>query len=249
MFLVPSVMKLLGDDCWWAPRWARRLQSRIGLGEIHLPDERKRPVTAGRTVRPPVTAGLVAANAAPRPPHDPTHPAAPGALEAPRLVRTAPGGARPETTPSPNGPATGTKQVPVRSSSTEAPTTRLTAPGGQVGQGGPGPAAPSKAPTRPPTPVPASAPTPPSPPRIPSEGQTRALPVPGGRADDVPAEPGDKTAAMPVQRPEGDDSDAATQQLNARGQEENGSDQSRQRRRGGGGGLSAQDLLRREGRL
>ena len=43
MFLVPSVMKLLGDDCWWAPRWARRLQNRIGLGEIDLPDERKRP--------------------------------------------------------------------------------------------------------------------------------------------------------------------------------------------------------------
>ncbi|MFV0495676.1 MMPL family transporter, partial [Mycobacterium sp.] len=41
MFLVPSVMKLLGDDCWWAPRWMRRLQNRIGLGEIQLPDERK----------------------------------------------------------------------------------------------------------------------------------------------------------------------------------------------------------------
>ena len=43
MFLVPAVMKLLGDDCWWAPRWMRRLQNRIGLGEIDLPDERKRP--------------------------------------------------------------------------------------------------------------------------------------------------------------------------------------------------------------
>ena len=48
MFLVPSVMKLLGDDCWWAPRWARRLQNRIGLGEIDLPDERKRPTLNGR---------------------------------------------------------------------------------------------------------------------------------------------------------------------------------------------------------
>lgn len=45
MFLVPSVMKLLGDDCWWAPRWMKRLQNRIGLGEIRLPDERKRRVT------------------------------------------------------------------------------------------------------------------------------------------------------------------------------------------------------------
>ncbi|WP_231999103.1 MMPL family transporter, partial [Mycobacterium sp. 1081908.1] len=48
MFLVPSVMKLLGDDCWWAPRWARRLQNKMGLGEIDLPDERKRPTLNGR---------------------------------------------------------------------------------------------------------------------------------------------------------------------------------------------------------
>ena len=32
MFLVPAVMKLLGDDCWWAPRWMRRLQKKIGPG-------------------------------------------------------------------------------------------------------------------------------------------------------------------------------------------------------------------------
>ena len=43
MFLVPAVMKLLGDDCWWAPRWMKRLQHKIGLGETTLPDERKRP--------------------------------------------------------------------------------------------------------------------------------------------------------------------------------------------------------------
>ncbi|MGB8207278.1 MAG: MMPL family transporter, partial [Mycobacterium sp.] len=48
MFLVPSVMKLLGDDCWWAPMWMRRLQNRLGLGEIHLPDERKKPVPRAR---------------------------------------------------------------------------------------------------------------------------------------------------------------------------------------------------------
>ncbi len=41
MFLVPSVMKLLGNDCWWAPRWMKRLQERIGLGEITLEDEQK----------------------------------------------------------------------------------------------------------------------------------------------------------------------------------------------------------------
>ena len=36
MFLVPAVMKLLGDDCWWAPRWMKRLQ------EPHRP-RRDRP--------------------------------------------------------------------------------------------------------------------------------------------------------------------------------------------------------------
>src|SRR6201998_3166524 len=83
MFLVPSVMKLLGDDCWWAPRWARRLQNRIGLGEIDLPDERKRPSVDGRPTRPPVAAAsLVAAPA--RLPHDPTHPGAPPEPARPR---------------------------------------------------------------------------------------------------------------------------------------------------------------------
>ena len=36
MFLVPAVMKLLGDDCWWAPRWMRVVQRKIGLGETVL---------------------------------------------------------------------------------------------------------------------------------------------------------------------------------------------------------------------
>ncbi len=39
MLLVPSVMKLLGDDCWWAPRWALAIQRKIGLGETILEDE------------------------------------------------------------------------------------------------------------------------------------------------------------------------------------------------------------------
>src|SRR5262249_43250828 len=66
MFLVPSVMKLLGDDCWWAPRWARRLQNRLGLGEIDLPDEHKRPTVNGRGTRPPVKAAA-RTGLAPRP--------------------------------------------------------------------------------------------------------------------------------------------------------------------------------------
>ena len=41
MFLVPSIMKLLGNDCWWAPQWMKRLQERIGLDEFDVTDERK----------------------------------------------------------------------------------------------------------------------------------------------------------------------------------------------------------------
>ncbi|MEU8898751.1 MMPL family transporter [Nocardia sp. NPDC048505] len=33
MLLVPAVMQLLGDRCWWAPEWMRRVQRRVGLGE------------------------------------------------------------------------------------------------------------------------------------------------------------------------------------------------------------------------
>jgi len=73
------------------------------------------------------------------------------------------------------------------------------------------------------------------------------MPVPTNRSDDDGKDPADPTTALPVMRSEGDDSEAATEKLNARGQGENG-DPVRQRRRTGGG-LSAQDLLRREGRL
>ncbi|MBF6328966.1 MMPL family transporter [Nocardia transvalensis] len=40
MLLVPATMKLLGDDCWWAPAWMKRIQQKIGLGEPILHGER-----------------------------------------------------------------------------------------------------------------------------------------------------------------------------------------------------------------
>ncbi|TDP31109.1 MMPL family transporter [Nocardia ignorata] len=40
MLLVPAIMKLLGDDCWWAPKWAKRIQEKVGLSEPILADER-----------------------------------------------------------------------------------------------------------------------------------------------------------------------------------------------------------------
>jgi RND superfamily putative drug exporter len=73
------------------------------------------------------------------------------------------------------------------------------------------------------------------------------MPVPANRSGDNNSDPADPTASLPVMRSDADESDPATETLNAQGQSDNG-DNSRQRRRGGGG-LSAQDLLRREGRL
>ncbi|WP_061490044.1 MMPL family transporter, partial [Mycolicibacterium phlei] len=77
MFLVPAVMKLLGDDCWWAPRWMKRIQEKLGLGETELPDERKRPAVRETVDEPEALVGAGApVPPRPRPPHDPTHPGA-----------------------------------------------------------------------------------------------------------------------------------------------------------------------------
>ncbi len=232
MFLVPSVMKLLGDDCWWAPRWARRLQNRIGLGEIDLPDERKRPTINGWPARPPVSAGALVA-APPRAPHDPTHPGAPEPVRS-----RPPGRARPAGDTKPARPAVD-KSAGRAPDNQQPPAHERSA--GSGGPGQPGPARPPSPPAPPPSPPP------------PSSGQTRAMPVPtgdpSGKVD--PADPAEPTMALPVMRPEANDSAAATERLNARGQgsgQEADSDVSRQRRRVGGA-LSAQDLLRREGRL
>jgi trehalose monomycolate/heme transporter len=71
MFLVPSVMKLLGDECWWTPRWMKHIQNRMGLGEIHLPDERKRrPVYQSEKA---LTGAGAPVSAAPMPPHNFRH--------------------------------------------------------------------------------------------------------------------------------------------------------------------------------
>ncbi|MVU80507.1 MMPL family transporter [Nocardia sp. ET3-3] len=45
MLLVPATMKLLGDRVWWAPRWMKRVQRRIGLTEpvLHAEPDNLRP--------------------------------------------------------------------------------------------------------------------------------------------------------------------------------------------------------------
>ncbi|GAB17004.1 hypothetical protein GOEFS_018_00370 [Gordonia effusa NBRC 100432] len=62
MLLVPSVMKLLGDDCWWAPRWMQKLQQKIGLGEAVLDDEPD-DLRDGARAHRPMSAGTMIAEA------------------------------------------------------------------------------------------------------------------------------------------------------------------------------------------
>jgi RND superfamily putative drug exporter len=241
MFLVPAVMKLLGDDCWWAPRWMKRFQERLGLGETELPDERKRPV-----VRAPeealVGAGApVAQPARPRPPHDPTHPSRAAATT--RI-------ATPPRSTAPSG--VGTTRMPARPPADEPQTTRLSTAKNAVRNVVSNAAAATRQAAKPPAPparedreieswlgelrgsgAPAPANRPPErgrqrPPRsAPDNEPTTAIPT--SRAD-APA-----TTAIPKQS----DPDA-TEKIDTR------EDDERKRR---GSGMSAQELLRREGRL
>jgi len=258
MFLVPSVMKLLGDDCWWAPRWMKRLQNRIGLGEIHLPDERKRPA-----VREPapalVSAGAAAAHGRPR---DPTHPAAEGATR-PGAPRPGPRPARPPQTPSVAGttrmPSAGqTAPAASRPSAAEPTTTRLSVAAKNAAravinnasaltQRGPRAAPPPKeraieswlgelrgsTPTEePPTQAIETAPG------GDDTAETTAIAV---RRPNAPA-PADTPKRPPAANPDPE----STEKLPKPAQKAAGHPDEQRRR---GGGVSAQDLLRREGRL
>jgi trehalose monomycolate/heme transporter len=70
-------MKLLGNDCWWAPRWMKRLQERIGLGEITPEDERKASEPAPEQLDESLAFGTVlGAPTWRKPPHDPSRPTA-----------------------------------------------------------------------------------------------------------------------------------------------------------------------------
>ncbi|CAN5412845.1 MMPL family transporter [soil metagenome] len=266
MFLVPAIMKMLGDDCWWAPRWMKRLQVRIGLGETHLPDERKRPVMRDHDEE---VAALVGAGAPvpPRTPHDPTHPGAEGASRPRPSVRPH----VPQDLPS----GAGTTRIPTMDSDdSEAPTTRFSsaknavrnavntaagaatsathrqprpAPNGEreieswLGElrGKPGNVAPQ--PHSQPSSDPTRSMNPPA--GEPAADKTTAIPAVrpnGSHSDDAAA-----TTAIPVANPRAKDTEAATEKLNSR-PDPDGDDKPTRR---GGGGVSAQDLLRREGRL
>lgn len=282
MFLVPAIMKLLGDDCWWAPLWMKRVQQKLGLGETELPDERKRPMGQDSGEDPRALAG-VGALPAPRP-HDPTHPAADpmrppmprtNAPSAAGTARITPPHRQPEQQPQrPNQePATtrfamarnavrnavntAVNTVNTATGNTNAPTERTPQPTGRpaAGPAGPpqredreieswlgalrgGPAKGGPANGTPPPPPPAA-------PR-PSADATRAMPQqhrpPAGNAESAPTTafnaqrpaPGPGPNPAPRQR----DQDPSTEKFNPH-------DEPPRR----GGGMSAQDLLRREGRL
>lgn len=150
MLLVPSVMKLLGDDCWWAPRWMQTVQRKIGLGEAVLEDEpdEQRDSRAARKM----SAGTLVAEA-------------PTSVMAAARPRTAPAGAAPARRGAP-GPD-GRRPVPPRPASgapqgnapqpgapqpnapmTNAPLAKTRQPGPPVRNGGPGPVPPVPAPGR-----------------------------------------------------------------------------------------------------
>ena len=225
MFLVPAIMKLLGDDCWWAPKWMKRLQHKIGMGETTLPDERK------RAVLPEPEAALVGA-----------------AVSSPRQ-RVAVGGSTALATEPVSAPVSAPVSPPPASPVEEAPTTRFASPrareerdiGSWLGdlrrktsskrpagaERGPDPSAVSTnvLPSGETTSVIAA-----------SDDATTAIPTALPTVGAGNALSAEETRAIPVSRPQTADSDVATEQLNARGQHS-------------GGGVSAADLLRREGRL
>jgi RND superfamily putative drug exporter len=95
-----------------------------------------------------------------------------------------------------------------------------------------------------------------SPPQRPSADATRAMPEQRPRQQRPAPPPGNEpTTAIPAQRPRPQNADATTAIPSARQQDPESTEKINTReddepqRRGGGGGLSAQDLLRREGRL
>jgi RND superfamily putative drug exporter len=256
MFLVPSVMKLLGDDCWWAPRWMKRVQTRLGLGEIHLPDERKQPIVRTRSGGAAAAPRSVPATTS-RPPHDPTHPA----TSAPSRARVT---SRPEVRPPAQDESSqaSTTRTPVADKGESEPaTTQFTAPRNPAGDA---PPADQRSNTPPPSqpaereieswlsdlraaPSQGAGAADTGRPQVarpePSAEETRAMPAannhPGSHQR---AEDGD-TTALPTP-PHDDDAATATEKLNTAAGD--GAEKPRQRR---GGGLSAQDLLRREGRF
>ena len=81
MFLVPSVMKLLGNDCWWAPRWMKRVQETIGLSEMAPDEDEGKPSEAPEHLDEVLVFGTVVPSRAwPTVDRDPSRPAVAAAV-------------------------------------------------------------------------------------------------------------------------------------------------------------------------
>ncbi|WP_162462627.1 MMPL family transporter [Mycolicibacterium sp. CBMA 234] len=271
MFLVPAVMKLLGDDCWWAPLWMKRIQVKLGLGETELPDERKRPAVRD----PEEPRALVGSGAPARPPHDPTHPAA-GQRAVPTRIAPGQPPSQASTNRMPSAPPQPQAPQPPQAAPSEPATTRFSAAKGAF-RNVVSNVTRAVSPQSDPNPPTAAVGDPATTAFRPSEPATTAFRAPGANrpADagqggtgqggtganreieswlgqlrgnlsgsgpqiqtpsDAPDEGNEPTTAFRAQPAESPD---ATEKL------ETGETQ----RRGSGGGVSAQDLLRREGRL
>ncbi len=214
MLLVPSVMKLLGDDCWWAPRWMQKLQQKIGLGEIILDDEpdelrdgarANRSVSAGTMIAEAPTRAFSAADAqasgvsaAVRERRNVAPPVAPP-VATPRVQPSVrPTGPTPPVTPRPaptQAPSAQPSAKPSAQPEAERPDTgrwrlgdggiKFDTPGRQVA-----PTPPAPQPTQPshgqPQQPPAR-PGAPEQPRVPPLGQTPSGPAPSGQAPAGPS--------------------------------------------------------------
>ncbi|QKT08894.1 MMPL family transporter [Gordonia sp. X0973] len=118
MLLVPSTMKLLGDDCWWAPQWMKTVQRKLGLGETILEVEPDEMVDADVAASKSMSAGAVIATAptsAFRRPGSRRRTSAPTAdeQEAPTVAVQTPAAPLPEA-PLPEAPAPAPASVPQR---------------------------------------------------------------------------------------------------------------------------------------
>ncbi|MBA4021892.1 MAG: RND transporter [Gordonia sp.] len=182
MLLVPAIMKLLGDDCWWAPHWMKVIQEKIGLGETILDDELdgKRVMTAAKTARSAGTVVAEAPTSAMR-----SQPAA-GPRAVPAGVGSVPAGVG---APRPSGPlARPVTPRPSAPQSRPAPDRPVGAPVGHS-ESGPTPRQPVSAPSGR-----MGAPRP-----DPAGGQTNGRPPATRRPDPIrPRPPADRPSEPPV---------------------------------------------------
>ena len=111
MLLVPAVMKLLGDDCWWAPKWVKKISAKLGHGsDVRRPGDMAsvaptpEPALVGAGATAAAGAGAVGAGAG----------AAAATVTAPRADATATGtpGAGAEAAAEPSESDEGTAHVP-----------------------------------------------------------------------------------------------------------------------------------------